>query len=166
MSSMRSARPPSPKFTWTPLVVQFIGIAEAGQSKSTLLKEINGPLRYALDRKGADHRRALVERPGRRPRPSTSRRWSATDDRRQHRWTRSTTAALCPSSVTDQGTQEGIRKNLIQATAGTGDPHRRARRAAARSASTSSKVASGSLGLMLRGWGQEPLDGPTASRHR
>jgi hypothetical protein len=49
---------PHPVYLWVPTVMQFLGLAEAGQQKSTLLGEVAPALKKALDREGADDRRA------------------------------------------------------------------------------------------------------------
>lgn len=106
---VRSVKP-KPQYLWVPTVVQFLGIAEAGQQKSTLLGEIAEPLKKALDIVGADHRRDLVNQ------------WRAAaisgvgDDVKLTPnvadWERVYHGGLCPTSMTNQGTPEGIRNNL------------------------------------------------------
>jgi hypothetical protein len=147
---------PSPQYLWVPTVVQFIGIAEAGQQKSTLLGEINEPLKRALDVDGADHRRELV---------ATWRAAAVKDSEadgvaittNQADWEKVYQGGLCPTSITSQGTPEGIRNNLA-AYGGhraivTAEPDvlREV------GAYTSNKSAGGSLVNFLSGWDQDDM---------
>ena len=147
-------------YTWTPLVVQFIGIAEAGQSKSTVLKEVNGSLRFALDRKGLDHRRQLVA--DARAQAVKAHEAQVGGDFDKEVVGAVYSGGLCPSSVTDSGTQEGIKKALA-----TNGGHRMILTAEpdvlGEISQYQGKGKSGSLGLMLRGWGQEDLDSDRVS---
>jgi hypothetical protein len=143
------------ELVWTPLVFQFMGIAEAGQQKSTLLKEVAEPLHKALDRVAADERRHLVDKWREAAKADFGAKGIAVDAQ-DGAWTQVYEGGLCTSSITDQGTPEGIRNNLIEHGGHrvilTAEPD------VLREISAYSKGNSGgSIGLLLRGWGQENL---------
>jgi len=146
---------PAPQFIWVSTVVQFIGIAEAGQQKSTLLDEVLHPLKRALDRDAVASRRQTVEN----WRKEAMDAFGATGvavDAEAGAWDKVYLGGVCPSSLTDQGTPEGIRNNLVRHGGHrvilTAEPD------VLRDVSAyASKGAGGSVGLFLRGWNQEDL---------
>lgn len=141
---------------WVPTVVQFVGIAEAGQLKSTLLGEISKPLKRALDKTGLDDRRALVNL----WRAEAMKKAEAVGikiDLNPGDWDKVYQGGVCRTSVTAQGTPEGIRNNLVELGGHraivTAEPDvlREV------SAYTQGKGGSGSLGHFLNGWDQDDM---------
>lgn len=147
---------PSLALKWTSLVIQFIGVAEAGQQKSTLLNEVMDPLKRALDRgPAAEHRRSLVEK----LRKEAMDGFGSTGlkvDGDTAAWEKVYNGGLCPSSITDQGTPEGIRNNIVRHGGHrvilTAEPD-----VLAEISQYQNRGAGGSIGLFLRGWNQEDL---------
>lgn len=141
--------------TWSPIVCQFMGIAEAGQQKSTLLKEIVTPLKTALDRAAAEHRRGIVDK-WRKAAMSDYGAVGVAVDADSAAWEKVYQGGLCPSSLTDQGTPEGIRNNIVRHGGHrvilTAEPD-----VLMEVSQYANKGSGGSIGLFLRGWGQEDL---------
>lgn len=140
-----------------PVVVQFMGIAEAGQQKSTLLKEIVEPLKTALDREAAGHRRTIVDK----WRQAAMDAWAKGSESGNKldetgAWEKVYNGGLCTSSTTDQGTPEGIRNNIVRHGGHrvilTAEPD-----VLMEVSQYANKGTGGSIGLFLRGWGQEDL---------
>lgn len=147
---------PGLSLLWTSLVIQFIGIAEAGQQKSTMLKEVMDPLKRALDRgEAAEARRKLVEA-WRKEAMDAFDHTGLKVDGGDGAWEKVYNGGLCPSSITDQGTPEGIRNNIVRHGGHrvilTAEPD-----VLAEVNQYANKGASGSIGLFLRGWNQEDL---------
>lgn len=147
---------PALSVLWTSVVVQFIGVAEAGQQKSTLLKEVMEPLKAALDRgEGAEHRRKLVEA-WRKEAQDAFGSTGLKVDGDTAAWEKVYNGGLCPSSITDQGTPEGIRNNIVRHGGHrvilTAEPD-----VLAEVNQYQNRGAGGSIGLFLRGWNQEDL---------
>jgi Protein of unknown function (DUF3987) len=138
-----------------PIVCQFVGIAEAGQQKSTLLKEIVEPLKTALDREAAEHRRTIVEK-WRKAAMDQFGATGGTVDQDAAAWEKVYNGGLCTSSLTDQGTPEGIRNNIVRHGGHrvilTAEPD-----VLMEVSQYANKGTGGSIGLFLRGWGQEDL---------
>lgn len=141
--------------SWTPLICQFMGIAEAGQQKSTLLKEIVDPLKSALDREAAEHRRGIVEK-WRKAAMDDFGAVGVAVDQDTASWEKVYNGGLCTSSLTDQGTPEGIRNNIVRHGGHrvilTAEPD-----VLMEVSQYANKGSGGSIGLFLRGWGQEDL---------
>lgn len=137
------------------IVCQFLGIAEAGQQKSTLLKEVVEPLKTALDREAAEHRRKVVEK-WRKAAMDAFGSTGNTVDQDAAAWEKVYNGGLCPSSLTDQGTPEGIRNNIVRHGGHrvilTAEPD-----VLMEVSQYANKGTGGSIGLFLRGWGQEDL---------
>lgn len=141
----------------TALVMQFIGIAEAGQQKSTLLKEVMDPLRAAVDKVAADDRRqkTLLWREKEKKKHGDK---GVNVDANNPLWEKVYAGGICSSSITDQGTPEGIRNNIVRQGG-----HRAVLTAEPDvlreiSAYANSKGGGGgSIGMLLRGWDQDDL---------
>jgi hypothetical protein len=103
---------PHPSYLWVPTVVQFLGLAEAGQQKSTLLGEIAPTLKKALDREGADDRRELVNQ-WRAEEMKKAEQDGVKIDANAADWEKVFSGGLCPSSYTSSGTPEGVRDWLV-----------------------------------------------------
>lgn len=103
---------PSPTYLWIPTVVQFLGIAEAGQQKSTLLGEVAPLVKKALDRDGGDDRRALVNQ-WRAEEMKKAEQAGLKVDQNPMDWDKVFQGGLCPSSYTSSGTPEGVRDWLV-----------------------------------------------------
>jgi hypothetical protein len=99
---------PHPSYLWVPTVVQFMGIAEAGQQKSTLLGEIAPLVKKALDRDGADDRRALVNQ-WRMEEMKKAEQLGLKVDANAPDWIKVFEGGLCQSSYASTGTPEGFR---------------------------------------------------------
>lgn len=99
---------PHPTYLWVPTIVQFLGIAEAGQQKSTLLGEVAPVLKKALDRAGADDRRALVNQ-WRGEEMKKAEQAGLKVDLNVMDWDKVFQGGLCASSYTSTGTPEGFR---------------------------------------------------------
>jgi hypothetical protein len=144
-----------PQYLWVATVVQFMGIAEAGQKKSTLLEEVAGPLKTALDGVGAEHRRELCDA----WRDQMSKAYgdkgiSVTDNYTD--WQRLASGGWGMTSWTDQGTPEALRKRLAEYAGHrailTAEPD------ALRDISAYAKGnGGGSLRPYLSGWDQEDI---------
>jgi hypothetical protein len=99
---------PHPSYLWVPTVIQFMGIAEAGQQKSTLLGEIAPLVKKALDRDGADDRRALVNQ-WRMEEMKKAEQLGLKVDANAPDWIKVFEGGLCQSSYASTGTPEGFR---------------------------------------------------------
>jgi hypothetical protein len=141
---------------WTPnhvpLVFQFMGIAESGARKSTVIREGKQPLEHALA-KGVVARRQWCD----------AQRLAAMEaaghngeviDKFAAIYEKVYAGGVCASTLTDGGTQEGIRNKLI----GNGG-HRVLMTGEADVLQEVSKYqkGAGSLGLLVRTWDQETL---------
>lgn len=150
-----------PKYLPVPVVVQFIGIAAAGQKKSTLLAEVAAPLKAALDGIGAEHRSELVDKWRDAAIKANGDDGVATNTN-QPDWLRVYAGGLCVSSTTDQGTPEGLRKRMA-AYGGhrailTAEPD------VLRDVSAYAKGSGGgSLRNFLSGWDQEAIEADRVS---
>lgn len=145
-------------YIWVSTVVQFVGIASAGQKKSTLLNEIAGPLKMALDGVGGEHRRELVDL----LRNTAVKEFGDAAlnvgvPNHEADWQQVYAGGLCLSSTTDQGTPEGLRKRMA-----VNGGHRAILTAepdVLRDISAYSKTpGGGSLRHFLSGWDQEAID--------
>lgn len=142
-----------PQYLHVSTVIQFLGIAPAGQLKSTLLAEVGGPLKAALDGSGAEHRAELVK--SLRDKavatheggviPKVVDNWAD--------WERVYGGGLCPSSWTDSGTPEAVR--LLMAQNGSHRAVLTAEPDVLRDVSAYSNGKGGSLRHLLSGWDQE-----------
>lgn len=146
----------------TAVVMQFMGIAEAGQQKSTLLKEVMDPLRLAVDKVAADERRATSLAWREKAKKSFGDK-GVNVDANEQAWEKVYAGGICSSSITDQGTPEGIRNNIIRQGG-----HRAIMTAEPDvlreiSAYANKGSGGGSIGLLLRGWDQEDLSVDRAS---
>lgn len=140
----------------TALVMQFIGIAEAGQQKSTLLKEITEPLRAAVDTVAADERRTLAVKWREAEKAKFGDKGNSVDSNTAA-WEKVYSGGICSSSLTDQGTPEGIRNNIVRQGG-----HRVVLTAEPDilreiSAYAGPGAGGGSIGMLLRGWDQDDL---------
>ena len=154
----------APLFTedWTPnpvpLVFQFFGIAESGARKSTVIKEGKGPLEAAMTR-GTVLRRQwcsnLVEVAVKAATDANPGNNKVSDNRPV--WDKTFQGGVCPSSLTDSGTPEGIRDKLVThgghrvLITGESDILREV------GGAYSKGNAGGTLGLFVRGWDQETI---------
>lgn len=140
----------------TAVVMQFMGIAEAGQQKSTLLKEVMDPLRSAVDKLAADERRQTALAWREQAKAAFGDKGNSVDGNAAL-WEKVYAGGICGSSVTDQGTPEGIRNNIVRMGGHrvilTAEPD------ILREISAYANKGSGggSIGLLLRGWDQEDL---------
>lgn len=135
-----------------PLVFQFLGIAESGARKSTVIREGKAPLEMALSR-GVISRRKLCEGWRKAAMDANGHTGNAVD-KFEALYQKVYDGGICTSTVTDSGTQEGIRNKLI-ANGGhrvliTGESD------VLQEVSKYQKGA-GSLGLFVRTWDQETL---------
>jgi hypothetical protein len=103
---------PHPVYLPVPIVIQFLGLAEAGQQKSTLLGEVAPALKKALDREGADDRRALVNQ-WRAEEMKKAEQLGLKMDANLPDWEKVFAGGLAPSSYTSSGTPEGVRDWLV-----------------------------------------------------
>ena len=156
----------APLFTedWTPnpvpLVFQFFGIAESGARKSTVIKEGKGPLEAAMTR-GTMLRRAWCTDLGKKALAAAEAAAAAQVGGNTvvdgPVWDKVFAGGVCPSTLTDSGTPEGIRDKLVThgghrvLLTGESDILREVGGAYAKGAG------GGTLGLFVRGWDQETI---------
>lgn len=146
---------PAPTYKWVPTVVQFMGVAEAGQQKSTLLGEVAPLLKKALDRDGADDRRSLANQ-WRHDEMKKAEQVGVNVDGNPGDWDKVFQGGYCMSSSTSTGTPEGIRDWLVN-----NGGHRvilTAEPDILREVSAyAGKSGSGTLNNFLGGWDQEDI---------
>jgi hypothetical protein len=148
---------------WTPahvpLVFQFLGIAESGARKSTVLKEGRGPLERAMAW-GVARRREWCAVQQQLAKEAAGHDGISTD-KFADLYAKVFAGGVCASTFADNGTQEGIRNKLI-ANGGhrvllTGESD------VLREVGAYAKGGAGSLGLFVRTWDQETLSTDRAS---
>jgi hypothetical protein len=141
---------------WTPahvpLVFQFLGIAESGARKSTVIREGRLPLEMALN-KGVVARRQQVAMLRQQAMEAAGHAGDKVDQFAAV-YQKVYDGGICASTLTDGGTQEGIRNKLI----GNGG-HRVLITGESDVLQEVSKYqkGAGSLGLFVRTWDQETL---------
>lgn len=147
---------------WTPahvpLVFQFLGIADSGARKSTVIREAKVRLEAALA-KGVIERRSMVLQLRQQAMDAAGHSGGKVDEHAAV-YQKVYDGGICASTLTDGGTQEGIRNKLIQ-----NGGHRILITGESDVLQEVSKYqkGAGSLGLFVRTWDQETLSTDRAS---
>jgi len=141
-----------------PLVFQFLGIADSGARKSTVIREGKIPLEMALN-KGVIERRSAVLALRQQAMDAAGHSGGKMDEHAGV-YQKVYDGGICASTLTDGGTQEGIRNKLI-----TNGGHRVLITGESDVLQEVSKYqkGSGSLGLFVRTWDQETISVDRAS---